>query len=287
VEEVEMTLYMLSLTALASGGPDAHGNDPHDGSAEVHAPQHRAHKKAKHEAPQPAHADQSHAHWTYEGAEGPEHWGELSPEWAKCSTGHAQTPIDINHAYAEPIGLDDVVFHYHPLQSNILNNGHTIQVNLPQGDAIEVDGDYYELAQFHFHAPSEHKLDGRRYPIELHLVHKDAKGNLAVVGIFLEEGAENKGLDPVFATMELKAGQEKPIASELDVSLFLPPDHEMMRYTGSLTTPPCSEGVRWIVFTQPVTASAEQLGRFQKMYDHNARPIQALNGRTLLQDATK
>jgi carbonic anhydrase len=287
-----MTLYIFSLAALASGGPaphgndphgnDPHGHDPHDGSAEV-APHPQKHKKAKHEPP----ADHGQPHWTYDGAEGPEHWGELSPEWAKCSTGHSQTPIDINHAYAEPIGLDDVVFHYHPLQSKILNNGHTIQVNLPQGDAIEVDGDYYELAQFHFHAPSEHKLDGRRFPLELHLVHKDAKGNLAVVGIFLEEGPESNGLDPVFASMELKAGQEKPISSSLDASLFLPPDHEMMRYTGSLTTPPCSEGVRWIVFTQPVSASAEQLEHFLKMYHHNARPIQALNGRTLLQDATK
>ena len=225
-------------------------------------------------------------HWTYEGDAGPSHWAELSPEWAKCGAGRAQTPIDINTDYADRIGLDDPVFHYHPLAPKIVNNGHTIEVDLPKGDAIELDGSYYELVQFHFHAPSEHRLNGRQYPMELHLVHKDAEGNLVVVGVFLEPGDALSTLGPVFDGMGLKTGQEKQLGVEVDPRGLVPADHSLLRYEGSLTTPPCSEGVRWVVFTHPMTVSPEQIGAFTKLYTGNARPVQALNGRTLLVDQT-
>lgn len=285
---------LFAVPAGASGGPaahgDAHGSDPHDAVAEAHtgapAKSSSAKTKSTPKAAPKATPTQHDVHWTYDGEHGPDHWGELSPEWAKCSTGHSQTPIDINTNHADAIGLDDVVFHYHPLQSKILNNGHTIQVNMPEGDAIEVDGDYYELAQFHFHSPSEHRLNGQQFPMELHLVHKNSKGNLAVVGIFLEEGPETSALAPVFSSMSLKAGQEKPISVPLDASGFIPADHELLRYSGSLTTPPCSEGVRWVVFTHAVSVSAAQMAAFRTLYENNARPIQALNSRPLLQDVT-
>lgn len=225
-------------------------------------------------------------HWTYEGEEGPAHWAELSPDFHACGDGHAQTPIDVNSRYAETVGLDDVLFHYHPVAGKVVNNGHTVQATLGAGNAIEVDGGYYELLQFHEHSPSEHRLDGKSFPLELHLVHSDATGHLAVVGVFVTPGPANPALEPFLAAMSPKVAAEKPLAAPYDPAALLPAHHDVYRYTGSLTTPPCTEGVRWIVMATPVTASEEQIERIRALYEHNARPIQALNGRMVLSDAT-
>ncbi|MEZ4235456.1 MAG: carbonic anhydrase [Myxococcota bacterium] len=225
-------------------------------------------------------------HWSYDGETGPAHWSELSPDFAACAQGRQQTPVDVNLRYADTVGLEDLVLHYHPSHSSLLNNGHTVQASLEKGNAVELDGKYYELLQLHFHSPSEHRLNGKLYPMEMHLVHKDAEGHLAVVGVLIEEGEATPAFDPVFAEMAIKAGQEKELKGELDPAALLPARHELVRYSGSLTTPPCSEGVRWTLYTEPVTLSAKQIEQFKKLYDHNARPIQALNGRPLLVDAT-
>lgn len=226
-------------------------------------------------------------HWTYEAdASGPEHWAELSPEFALCATGHAQTPIDLNTRYADEVGLDDIVFHYHPATPTIVNNGHTIQANWPGDSAIELDGEYYSLLQFHVHTPSEHRLDGKQYDMELHLVHKDARGDLAVIGVFLEAGLGTPALTQVFDAMNLKAGQQAVLPVPLDPVGLLPADSAVVRYHGSLTTPPCSEGVRWTVFRTPLSVTSEQIAAFKAMYEHNARPIQPVRGRAILVDAT-
>ncbi|MEQ1503220.1 MAG: carbonic anhydrase family protein [Myxococcota bacterium] len=274
-------------TAFASGSAasNAAHTEPAKSpkAAEKGAPAAKADKGGKAE-------DKGHEeapHWTYEGETGPAHWAELSPEWATCGDGHAQTPIDLNTRFAESVGLDDVVLHYHPTDATVVNNGHTIQVDVAGGNAIELDGEHYDLAQFHLHTPSEHRLDGQSYEMELHLVHKDARGNLAVIGVFLQPGPATPALDEVFDTMAgLKTGKKDDLPTPIDPLALLPHRQAMVRYSGSLTTPPCSEGVRWIVMTTPITVSPEQIVAFHDLYEHNARPLQALRGRAVLVDAT-
>lgn len=252
------------------------------------ATQPKAEPKAEAKAEAKPAAGHSEVHWTYDASDtGPAHWGELSPAFAACKDGHAQTPIDVNTRYAYEVGLDNVVLHYHPTPgAKVSDNGHTVVVSMPTGDAVEVDGQYFELLQFHFHAPSEHRLDGQPFPMEMHLVHKDAKGQLAVLGVFIQPGAENAALSAVFDAMGVKPGEAQTLSSPIDPAALLPTNTEVARYAGSLTTPPCSEGVRWVVFTHPIEASAEQIAAFTALYDNNARPIQGMNGRSLLLDAT-
>ncbi|MEQ1569258.1 MAG: carbonic anhydrase family protein [Myxococcota bacterium] len=265
------------------------GGEAADRHTDAHAPAKPAASSSKSKSTSSSKAkvvEHAAPHWTYEGDEGPSHWGELAPEFETCSSGHAQTPIDLNTRYAESVGLDDAVFHYHPVPAKIVNNGHTIQVNLEVGNAIEIDSTYYELVQFHLHTPSEHRVNGKPYPMELHLVHKDAAGHLAVMGVFVTEGEENQALASVFDNMSGKVAQEKALSDAYDPAAILPEDHRFFRYTGSLTTPPCSEDVRWMVLGASISASAEQIEKFHGLFENNARPVQALNGRTVLVDAT-
>lgn len=237
-------------------------------------------------APKASDAHSASPHWAYDGEEGQSHWSELAPTFAKCAEGRAQSPVDLNTRASAAVGLDNVLFHYHPVTGVEVNNGHTVQVDVGQGDSIELDGARYDLAQFHLHTPSEHRLDGKQYPAELHFVHKDARGQLAVVGVFLDVGAPTAALADVFAAMPTKAGQQKPLAKPLDLASVLPPSAGTLRYEGSLTTPPCSEGVHWVVFREPVTVSEAQLASFKKLYSGNARELQAQNGRMVLQDTS-
>jgi carbonic anhydrase len=222
------------------------------------------------------------AHWTYEGEEGPANWGELDPDYAACSQGAAQSPIDItNPTHGD---LPDITFAEQSLSPiKIINNGHTIQVNAPTGNTIAFDDVTYELTQFHFHSPSEHKIEGEAQAMELHLVHKDTEGNLAVLGVLLKEGAEHAALKPVFDNMPPAAGPEQSVDGTIMLSALLPADKSTYRYDGSLTTPPCSEGVKWIVFVQPMEVSTEQIDAFRKLYMENARPPQDLNGREVVE----
>ncbi|WP_448188740.1 carbonic anhydrase [Azospirillum sp. sgz301742] len=221
-------------------------------------------------------------HWSYEGAGGPEHWGELTPEFRSCSLGLEQTPIDLNGAIRAQVGQFDIAFKPMPLR--VLNNGHTIQVNCDAGSGTTISGTRYELVQFHFHHPSEHLLSGKAFDMECHFVHKAASGALAVVGTFITPGEANPALQPIWDAMPKQAGPEKAVASvSVDPNGLLPSNRAYFRYAGSLTTPPCSEGLTWTVFKEPVQASTEQIRQFAALFPNNARPAQSRNRRYLLE----
>lgn len=226
----------------------------------------------------------SQVHWTYEGAEGPDHWGDIDPAYAACGTGKSQSPIDLHSASAED--LANIAFHYQASDLRILNNGHTVQVNYDAGSYIEVDGERYDVAQFHYHAPSEHSIDGQLFPAELHIVHKNAAGQLAVVGILLTEGAENPAFQPFLSNLPDHEAEESDAGVKIDAAAFLPATQTTYRYSGSLTTPPCSEGVSWFVMDHPVELSADQIAALETVFEGNNRPVQPINERSLIEDTT-
>jgi carbonic anhydrase len=224
-------------------------------------------------------------HWTYEGEEGPEHWGALDESFAVCGTGKSQSPIDITTSKEQD--LANISFHYQPSEVNILNNGHTAQVNYDAGSYIELDGVRYDVAQFHYHAPSEHALNGKLFPAELHIVHKSADGTLAVVGILFEAGAQNDAFQPFVANLPAEKSDVKDAGVKINAAELLPAIQTTYRYSGSLTTPPCSEGVHWNLMTTPVEISAEQLSALETLFEEdNNRPVQPLNDRPLVEDNT-
>jgi carbonic anhydrase len=227
---------------------------------------------------------EAHPHWGYEGDGGPEHWAELDEAYEVCATGLEQSPIDLANAVEQDVA--NITFRYQPSQINILNNGHTIQVNYDEGSSIEVNGETYDLLQFHFHMPSEHTLTGQEFPGELHLVHQSAAGNLAVVGIFLDEGSENSALLPVWADLPASESEVETTGKMVDASQFLPDDQKTFRYPGSLTTPPCTEGVSWFVMVEPVEISTNQVEQFKAIISVSNRPVQPLGERELTQDST-
>lgn len=220
-------------------------------------------------------------HWTYEGEGGPENWGELSADFRVCSLGLQQTPIDLSGGIRAETGAVQPMFQQMPL--TVLNNGHTIQVNCAPGSRSQISGRSFDLLQFHFHHPSEHLLSGRSFELELHFVHKSAEGQLAVLGIFIRPGAENAALAPIWGAMPRQAGAPVSPGVTIDPAALLPADRRYFRYMGSLTTPPCSEGVLWTVFATPIEASVEQIWQFAELFPVNARPVQPLNGRFLLE----
>jgi carbonic anhydrase len=231
--------------------------------------------------------------WHYEGAEGPANWGKLSPTFAACGEGRSQSPIDISKPTrgttpelrtAFPAAELRIAHHEHVADG--INNGHTIQINYPSADTLTLGGASYQLVQYHFHSPSEHTVDGKHFPMEMHMVHKSAGGKLAVVGVFIAEGVHNKAFDPVWANLPAQKGVETHYpAVTVDVDALLPTARTSYRYDGSLTTPPCSEGVNWIVMTTPIQLSSEQVQAFTRRIKDNNRPVQMLNGRTILTDA--
>jgi carbonic anhydrase len=219
-------------------------------------------------------------HWSYGGEGGPEHWAELAPENLPCSAGVQQSPIDLSGALAATV--DTPHPGWVPAHGGmVINNGHTIQVDVSSAGGIKLDGADYSLKQFHFHHPSEHTIDGKAYPLELHLVHASADGKLAVIGVMFEEGASNPALDAVWATAPGKEGKAA-VAFEIDTAKFMPKGGAAFRYEGSLTTPPCSETVRWTVMATPQTASSSQIAAFSSLFPWNARPVQPLNRRYVL-----
>lgn len=231
------------------------------------------------------HENHGAPHWSYSGDTGPAHWGSLAPEYALCATGKRQSPIDI--VGAESADLANLVFHYEPTPVEIVNNGHTVQVNYAPGSHLEVDGVRFELVQFHFHAPSEHTIAGRNAAAEMHLVHKSATGELAVVGVLLEAGAYNQNFEPVWNHLPAAAGPAHKVGTTIDADDLLPGDPRTYRYSGSLTTPPGTEGVRWHLMVEPVQISKEQLAAFTRIHRGNNRPVQGLNQRKILLDSTR
>ena len=239
-------------------------------------------------------SDHNKVHWSYDGEEGPDHWGTLSKDYSACKDGQFQSPVNIAEN-SEDISQDrgdlSPVFHYSPSAFSEIDNTHTIQANLFGKNSIEEDGKEYLLKQIHFHSPSENQLNGRTYPLEAHLVHKAEDGSLAVVAVFFNaksDATANAELDKIWS--HIPGEQEKDIAvpdTELDLSGILPEDKTMFRFDGSLTTPPCSEGVTWNVFRSVVLLPESQIIAFQKHYDHNARPLQDLHHRKIIRTAAR
>ena len=218
--------------------------------------------------------------WDYSGDKGPANWAQLSAEFSMCN-GSNQSPVDLTGLVDAQ--LAPISFNYHTGSSDIINNGHTVQVNAKAGNSIVVDGVSFELKQFHFHVPSENHINGKSYPMEAHLVHADKDNHLAVVAVMFEAGQPNALLDKVWQQAP-DIGGKASLTTDLPAVALLPSDRDYYRFNGSLTTPPCSEGVRWLVLKQPVTASNAQLKQLVHHIHHeNNRPLQAVNARVILQ----
>jgi len=227
--------------------------------------------------------DDAHkTHWTYEGKEGPENWGKLNTEFVTCEAGRNQSPINIEnstHASLKPL---KVVQRY--AVKDIVNNGHTVQANFKEGNFLILDNAVFQMKQVHFHAPSENQINGKSYPLEAHFVHADSKGNLAVIAVMFNEGKANVALESLWLQMPHEIDSPVDLKSRVLASELTPVNRTYYRFSGSLTTPPCSEGVRWLMMKTPLTASKAQIAMFEEtVKHHNNRPIQPLNGRVIVE----
>ncbi|MEE4014835.1 carbonic anhydrase family protein [Roseibium sp. FZY0029] len=220
-------------------------------------------------------------HWSYEGAGGPTHWGALSAKFAACESGMEQSPVDLTHAVkADPA---DIEFHWNKdADWTVVNNGHSIQANSDDAGYIVLDGKDYKLAQFHFHTPSEHAIDGKRFPMEVHFVNVADDGEFAVIGAMIEGGGDNTLFDAVMDAAPAKEGGSAEIGKEDPASLLGQKD-SFFRYEGSLTTPPCSQTVVWTIMKEPLKVSDAEIKKFQGIYQMNARPLQEIGRRFILE----
>ena len=215
------------------------------------------------------------AEWRYSGDEGPSYWATLDPAYAACAAGRSQSPVNLAGAQHAPAPL--LALSYRPATFRVTDNGHTIEAeSRGAAGSIMLGGTRYELVQFHFHSPSEHTLAGRHFPMELHLVHRSAHGRLAVIAVLIRERGRSAALAPLFDRLPAR-GSEAEI--QLNPAQLLPSSLASYRYVGSLTTPPCSEGVRWIVMQEPIELSSDQILAFKRRYFGVNRPVQPLNGR--------
>ena len=270
--------YVVRVVSKAGGGD--HGAA--DGQAAARAA--TASKVAKLRAAKAAAgqgADAHAAHWRYAGAGGPAEWGLMKPEFSACANGTRQSPIDIRSGVK--VDLEPIQIDYRPSGFSVVDNGHTIQVNIEGGNSIEVQGRRYDLVQFHFHRPSEERIDGRQFDMVAHLVHKDPEGRLAVIAVLLDRGSAHPLVQTVWNNLPLEKGTEMRVRNGLDMNHLLPADRRYFTYMGSLTTPPCSEGVLWLVMQQPVPVATDQINVFSRLYPMNARPIQSASGRLIKQ----
>lgn len=224
--------------------------------------------------------------WGYDVENGPDVWAQLSPEYQLCGVGMHQSPINIvDPTPTKPL---PIIFYYQPTPLNIHNTGNTVQVVYPKGSWIEVDGTKYHLLGFHFHAPSEHTVAGNLYDMEMHLVHESEEGTLAVIGVLIRSGSINTAFNLFWDYLPSVPGASEEIKGvTLNALDLLPSTKHAYRYDGSLTTPPCSEGIKWFVLTTPIEMSQSQIAAFRAIMSGNNRPVQPLNGRELLVDATK
>ena len=220
-------------------------------------------------------------HWSYSGDTGPAHWATEDESFATCGIGKHQSPIDIEQAVKR--NLPAIQFAYQPTPLRVTDTGHSFQVNAAPGSGgITVGDQHYDLVQIHFHEPSEELVRGQRYSMVAHVVHKNVKGELAVVAVLIKKGKANAFLKHVFDNLPANGTLESSVAGTmLDITNLLPESHGYFTFDGSLTTPPCSENVRWIVLKSPVEASEQQLNQFRARYSGNVRPTQKLNGRTV------
>ncbi|MCC7442865.1 MAG: carbonic anhydrase family protein [Bdellovibrionales bacterium] len=220
---------------------------------------------------------ESQRSWGYAGPGGPEQWADLDPKFAACRSGKRQSPVDLR--WTAPASGKGPVFRYKPSRFRVIDTGHAVQVNFDAGNTFLLDEKIYRLEQLHFHTASEHALSGARLPLEVHLVHRSEIDGIAVVAVLFREGSAMGPLNRVLSGIPEEKGEEADWGAILDPSVFLPEKRTYYRYEGSLTTPPCTEGVAWSVFNTPLELSAEQLARLRRAYAGNARPLQALHGR--------
>ena len=222
-------------------------------------------------------------HWSYEGETGPQHWGELSPDFLMCSEGWNQSPIDlVDDVHAD---LPELQFEYYSSKLNEINNGHSIQQNMEPGSFLRVPERNLvtELKQFHFHSPSEHTMEGKSFAMEIHFVHADKDGKLTVVGILVDEGEEHPVLNKLWSFMPENPGETSQEPIGIEETDLLPDTREYYAYGGSLTTPPCTEGVKWLVLKKTIQASAEQIAAFKsRVGPATNRPVQPINARVIL-----
>jgi carbonic anhydrase len=295
-----LELLRQRLTGRLVGGKPTEGGNPNDfrivvaRSEPAPAPKPAAPAAAAAPAPKPAApvaakasstAALAHtpgqAPWGYQGPAGPQTWGGLRPEFNLCGSGQRQSPIDIRGGLA--VDLEPPKFSYQATRFGVIDNGHTVQANMAAGNFIELGGKRFDLQQLHFHRPSEERIDGRQFEMSVHLVHKDEQGRLAVVAVLVDKGQPQSAVQKVWNNLPLEKGEENAARVALDLNELLPSDRRFFTYMGSLTTPPCSEGVQWVVMRQPVTMSPEQIELFARIYPMNARPVQQAGGRRILQ----
>ncbi len=219
-------------------------------------------------------------HWMYSGEHGPEHWGELSPAFVACSEGKSQSPIDI----VDPTDtdLEPIALAYRGSTTAVVNNGHTLQINAGPDNSLDLDGQRFELLQFHLHSPSEHRIRGESFPLEAHFVHKSDRGELAVVAVLFRDGARNAGIATIEASAPAKAGMSEALDTRIASLGLVPENTADFRYAGSLTTPPCTEGVHWLVVEAIGSVAREQVQKFVEIIGENARGTQPLNGRRVV-----
>jgi len=217
--------------------------------------------------------------WSYEGETGPANWPKINVDWAKCGTGNRQSPIDLRDGIK--VNLEHISFDYHPSSFSEVNNGHTIQVTVGEGNFITVANTVYELQQFHFHRPSEEKINGKGTEMVMHLVHKSAEGKMAIVAVLLERGQPHGLMQTIWDNLPLEKLEVVAPSIVIDPTDALPEKREYFTYMGSLTEPPCTENVLWMVFKQPRQASPAQMALFSRLYPLNARPVQATSGRMI------
>lgn len=221
----------------------------------------------------------AHLHWDYEGVGGPENWARIDPKNTLCAKGERQSPIDIRDGIR--VDLEPIKFDYRPSRFRIVDNGHTVQVNVGES-RITLTGKTYELVQFHFHRPSEEKINGQRFDMVAHLVHKADDGQLAVVAVLLQQGVEHPLIQTLWNNLPLEKNLTvEPPSAVVNPADLLPEQRTYYTYMGSLTTPPCTEGVLWLVMKTPVGISDEQIRIFSRLYRNNARPVQPLRDRLI------
>lgn len=220
------------------------------------------------------------AHWSYEGPNGPAHWGDADAASKVCSAGSQQSPIDIQSSIRSALPQLQISWRKKP--DMIVNNGHTIQIDAEPGNGLKAGADTYELLQYHFHHPSEHLINGKNFPMEVHFVHRNAAGSLAVVGVLMTAGKTNAAFSKVVANMPAKAGPAVKISGGIDANLMLPAKRNYYRYAGSLTTPPCSEVVNWLLLREPIQVAKTDIDAFAKLFPMNARPAQKDHRRFVL-----
>ena len=220
-------------------------------------------------------------HWGYVGESGPKHWGELSEDYTACGLGKNQSPINIETDGAVPAKLGPLVLDYRGKTTEVINNGHTIQLAVEPGSTLRVEGHEYQLLQFHFHSSSEHSIDGEVFPLELHFVHQNSAGELAVVGVLFRLGEENERIKRIGEAAPREAGSA-PLAIKLTDILPVTEVADYYRYNGSLTTPPCTEGLRWYVYPSIATVSSQQIAEYIELIGYDARGIQPHNARMVL-----